>query len=701
MLAPLFADGQNGKKEISQAQQNLIWEAAQNLIEQDLQSLMSDLANPENTEEDKQDKISIYSADKKYEPHGGIEVDYDQWNKKTTRVDMEDFFLSVSNNYVPNLPMNLKLTAVKPLDSIRLSKNGKYTVFVTYEERFDGKNKNGVKAQPFYRSANVEVDYSGGRPSAKLSFILFGSSFDELKQKGGLAQTVRISKDKGGANAQTDVLSNYTDSAAKADYQRGRYEYEKRNNLVEAWVLYNEAARSDRYRADATAMYNKISGEMIGKNITDEKKITALEERYRSLQGQYRYDAATRYLYYLSKLAGGNERAAAKYADAALESGREAAAEAERQSYLNRGKEYLQTAIDKYQEAQKQKPGNPFNLIGLGRAYFAAGEETKANISFEQAKILDPNNAYTYFWQANLYKDSKSYEKAIATYITYKDKLEDKSQYAADQVESEISFCRGMQHFEKREFIEAEQDFKKALQQNPANADALQYLLYINKQNSNLKMAVIEQALALEPSFAFAWLQKAKELVTKDPAASQLAVRRALLLDNNLSDAHAVLGDLMMRNGRNTERSMLDSAIFHYNASIAQGASNPTIFCHRAQAFLLRNGNDDNLNADKDLQVAGKYTSGASYVITKGDLLLRKREYRDALEWYSKAGDDDYAHLGKALAYFLLHDDKNAEEAADKISSRARKTPIAYYNIAPGLWDTSDFKKQFKKYLEF
>ncbi|MBF0409225.1 MAG: tetratricopeptide repeat protein [Candidatus Riflebacteria bacterium] len=231
----------------------------------------------------------------------------------------------------------------------------------------------------------------------------------------------------------------------------------------------------------------------------------------------------------------------------------------------------------------------------------------------------------------------------------------------------------GLNHFYKKRFLEAFQEFKTASEIDPRNAEARYNLARIYKLQGYLREAVeeLQTALVLMPDYqpARRELAEIKKLIEKDISSSRKP---------EIKQSQIVIPEI---------------------------SAGEDSYERRAQA-LLKAGNIEGAIAALE-ESAKKNTFNAKTCKTLGYLYYRKSKFFDAVMWYEKAAqlspsDPDIA-LDMGIVYFKIEDYDKAISFFDRALKYSPEMVKAHYAIGEtyekmGRYEDAAF--QFRKCLE-
>lgn len=189
---------------------------------------------------------------------------------------------------------------------------------------------------------------------------------------------------------------------------------------------------------------------------------------------------------------------------------------------LNRTEE----AIDAYVNMLDADPFLPFGWANLGNLYAKLGKNEPAIESFDYAIALEPDGAMTYFSKANTLANMGEFEEALEIFFEY---LE------LEGGDSSIAFCCIGECYEKLgDFENAAEYYRKTLEVEPENPDALYGIAVVELENDNIDESYkyATRAIELDPNIPEYWFGLGKLSMRLDKMQdAKNAFERAISLD--------------------------------------------------------------------------------------------------------------------------------------------------------------------------
>jgi tetratricopeptide (TPR) repeat protein len=234
------------------------------------------------------------------------------------------------------------------------------------------------------------------------------------------------------------------------------------------------------------------------------------------------------------------------------------------------------SAIDVLRNLLVDSPESPEMLVLLGEAYEHTGQFDAAIETVEQLTTVVPNQSRVWIWLAELHEQNRNWKAAADVWDRLADRSRDELAFRAREASALISggepskavavleaarqldnrnvdllFNLGAAYDRAGRPDQAERTFREVLAEQPANAEALNYLGYmLAERGTRLDEAIafIKRALAVEadnPSFldslGWAYFKQSKLQQARDP----LQRAAAALPANSVIQDH--LGDLYFK----------------------------------------------------------------------------------------------------------------------------------------------------------
>lgn len=225
-----------------------------------------------------------------------------------------------------------------------------------------------------------------------------------------------------------------------------------------------------------------------------------------------------------------------------------------------------EAAIDAYVNMLDADPFLPFGWSNLGTLYAKLGQNDKAIEAFDYAIALEPDAPFSYFSKANTLANCARFEEALSVFF----------EYAQMEEDTAMAMCCIGECYEKLEdFDNAGIYYRKSLESNPDNADALYGLAVVELENDNVSESfdLATRAIELDPNipeywFGFGKLNMRLEKIEEAKAAFETAValdpldfESWLILSEIFADESLPTGIDVIKRGLD---SNADIAALHY-----------------------------------------------------------------------------------------------------------------------------------------
>jgi len=157
-------------------------------------------------------------------------------------------------------------------------------------------------------------------------------------------------------------------------------------------------------------------------------------------------------------------------------------------------------SVRAHEKAVELEPTNPFNLVELGRTYFAEASvtESQAEITsyieksqdyFKKAIALKPDYAQAYYQLALTYEAQGKTEEAITTLETIKNNAPFLVDY--DPLgDVGLAFELGVLYYRNEEYTKSQTEFERAVSLNPSYSNARYFLGLVYDKNGNKARAI-------------------------------------------------------------------------------------------------------------------------------------------------------------------------------------------------------------------
>lgn len=222
---------------------------------------------------------------------------------------------------------------------------------------------------------------------------------------------------------------------------------------------------------------------------------------------------------------------------------------------------------------------NTDQVITVGRNAMYFEDYVLAIQYFNRAIKQKPYLAWPYFWRSIAKINLEDYEGAVAD----AGKTIELNPFITDAYE-----VRGVARQNLGDSRGAIEDYRLALEQIPDNRQLTYNMAcaLIDIEDYAKADSVFTRLLDRNPGFENGWLGRARlAQAQKDTAATETHLRKALSINPNSFNAHAMMADLEMRRGGDH----LDSAIMHLDRAIRLEPKMAGLYVNRAYVKYCRN----------------------------------------------------------------------------------------------------------------
>lgn len=251
--------------------------------------------------------------------------------------------------------------------------------------------------------------------------------------------------------------------------------------------------------------------------------------------------------------------------------------------------------------------------------------------------------------------------------------------YLATQHADSAVFSDALAAYDAEQWAQAASLFESFLAQNPQAADAAYYLGQSRLQNGDLPaaMAAYEQAIAINASFAYGYLGRARALIAQDASTASILtdLNTALLLDPNLVEGY------LERSAYNLSRANPNQALVDVQAAEAIAPNNAVVLNQKAQIYLVRgeyqNALETALRAQEiDLTLLPSYLTIAN---AQQGLGLYSESVQTLQLYLGFEGEDGRGWELLGLAHQLNGNESFAREAFERALEYDPNLPSAAY----------------------
>lgn len=210
--------------------------------------------------------------------------------------------------------------------------------------------------------------------------------------------------------------------------------------------------------------------------------------------------------------------------------------------------ERYELATETYNRIPRDDPAFAAAELGRAEALRQSGKTEAAIEVMEQLTRLEPDNPSVFVTLGDTLRELQRYDAASKAYDAAIGLFEE-----PNRAQWILYFARGITHEREDRWIEAEADFRKALDLNPGQPQVLNYLGYSYVEmgeNYDEALAMIEQAVAAQPNSGYivdslGWVQfrlgqYREAVVNLERAAELMAVDP--VVNDHLGDAYWAVG---------------------------------------------------------------------------------------------------------------------------------------------------------------
>ena len=263
-------------------------------------------------------------------------------------------------------------------------------------------------------------------------------------------------------------------------------------------------------------------------------------------------------------------------------------------------------AVLSYGAAIANDPYNSDLFLDRAKCYVKLNRDADARADFASAIKYDAGNVSIYLWQGRYYEaknTTASYDSAYACFVNYVNKSLYSDDPALKPIHAEATYCKGMNLYKKSNFLDATDSFQAVISQNPDYYQALCYLgcCYLEKRDYAQAIEYLKKAIEINEKYADAHYWYGKTLRQKDWAKySDEAIREMELaitiIDNDKNMNwflwNSELADILQRNKK------YDDAIKYYTNCINMDpGKNFLYYLYRGECYHQGGYNE---NAGKD-----------------------------------------------------------------------------------------------------
>lgn len=313
---------------------------------------------------------------------------------------------------------------------------------------------------------------------------------------------------------------------------------------------------------------------------------------------------------------------------------------------------------------------NTDQVITVGRNAMYFEDYVLAIQYFNRAIKQKPYLAWPYFWRSIAKINLEDYEGALADAT----KTIELNPFITDAYE-----VRGVAKQNLGDNRGAIEDYRLALEQIPDNRQITYNMAcaLVDVEDYAKADSVFSRLLDRNPGFENGWLGRARlSQVQKDTAQTEANLRKALSINPNSFNAHAMMADLEIRRGGN----YLDSAILHLDKAIRLEPKMAGLYVNRAYIKYCKNdwyGAMSDFDVALDIEPKNKQAR-----FNRGILEMEVSDYDHALRDFSTLLDQDpedvRSRYNRAVIYMNQKAYKKALDDVDYVVNAFPTFPTGF-----------------------
>ena len=313
---------------------------------------------------------------------------------------------------------------------------------------------------------------------------------------------------------------------------------------------------------------------------------------------------------------------------------------------------------------------NTDQVITVGRNAMYFEDYVLAIQYFNRAIKQKPYLAWPYFWRSIAKINLEDYEGALADAT----KTIELNPFITDAYE-----VRGVAKQNLGDNRGAIEDYRLALEQIPDNRQITYNMAcaLVDVEDYAKADSVFTRLLDRNPGFENGWLGRARlSQVQKDTARTEANLRKALSINPNSFNAHAMMADLEIRRGGNH----LDSAILHLDKAIRLEPKMAGLYVNRAYIKYCKNdwyGAMADFDIALDIEPKNKQAR-----FNRGILEMEVSDYDHALRDFSTLLDQDpedvRSRYNRAVIYMNQKAYKKALDDVDYVVNAFPTFPTGF-----------------------
>ena len=578
-------------------------------------------------------------------------------------------------------------------------KGDKYMyIKVTYVEKFNGKNPEGIEFTNNNRIAEMQIIPLGNKWATYISDIYFAGRISAISPQ----VTIRDINDNTAEQQDIHDESYYSFMLSTGSKAL------KENKFGRAYFSFMEARNSDKIKTTVENQLDELKRIIMASNkIFSDYIYEELLKEAQDNERLYMIETARKYYIYALELNPTNKNELPKKIEQLNEGIRK-----ERYLYSLYEKGLYEQAINEYTAALNSNKLNSNLYLGLAKSQWKMSDMTNAEKNFNLAADVNPGNLEIFRWQAVFYKDIGKYSDAYQTYVNYVNKL-DKSDPALVSIYSEMSLCKGMMLYNEKNYQAAIDTIKTATKLNTQNAGVYILLSNCYKELKQYDVALkeVNKAIAIDDKIAEAYYLKGQitelniKSTTDDPREEAIKYyKQAVDLEGTKPEWFFTLGNIHLElaakelENINHARDYFTKCININNSTLLNSY---LIRAYWKRGFCYYKINDFQ-NAKSDYDNCLKYfRKNPAFCVDYADLFLSLRNYDSAIAYYKNAVNQRDGAYGLGKAIYLKNPesgDKNSYLQYFSIACQKGVKREQFENepLLKGLLDDGDFRKLMK-----
>lgn len=508
-------------KTLSETDAKLINEAVKSTLMR-FGYLLNNLANESLSQGDKNIMIEntqnlFFDAKNTSQIENDLDASITTSSKNPGKTSISDYLLySFTDVVKTNSDDAVSIDNISDVTNIYDNGKGAYFVYITFYQKFKGKDKNSKPFQKVKKIADIQVIKSANEWTAKINQIYFGDHPIEPENN---LKKVQISSGNRQESFQYYPASYCANMLAKGNEALKKIAY------AEAYFCYSEARNTNEQTIKQAAEKGrrdvKNSMQQEGYATPEDALFNQMIDEAKEEEKKYKYKNAQNYYYYARDLNSNSYDRGISWLIEDLDRKILPAKNAE--ALLNKGQ--YNDAINAYKTILETEKNNTEAMSGLAKSYAKAGYDDSAEYYFNLVKTKDAENIGIYLWQADFYEYRDDYfqddnvnntklkddfKQAYSLYTQYMSKVK----VPDPSVVAEQSFCKGVTEYYSRSYQNALDSFTSVLMINPKHygAQIFQSKCQVKLKKYDEAQDVMKRLIKAAPDFAPAYFQMAEAI---------------------------------------------------------------------------------------------------------------------------------------------------------------------------------------------